>query len=69
MDELGTHGLRCRLSAGRLPRHTAINTIVKMSLARVQIPSTLEPLAGQMAHVQMGLSSLHGKQVAPLFGT
>ena len=43
VDELGTHGLSCRLSAGRLPRHAAINTIVKMSLARAQIPSTLEP--------------------------
>ena len=31
------------LSAGCLPRHAAINTIVKMSLARAQIPSTLEP--------------------------
>ena len=38
-----THSLSSRLSAGRLPRHAAINTIVKMSLARAQIPSTLEP--------------------------
>ena len=30
--------------AGRLPRHAAINTIVKMSLARAQIPFALEPV-------------------------
>ena len=45
VDELGTHSLSSRLSAGRLPRHAAFNTIVKMSLARAQTPSTLEPLA------------------------
>ncbi len=39
VDELGTHGLSYRLSAGCLPRHEAINTIVKTSLARAQIPS------------------------------
>ena len=42
MDEFATHGLSCRMSAGHLPRHAAINTIVKMSLARAQIPSSLE---------------------------
>ena len=31
VDELGTHGLSCRLSVGRLPRHATINTIVKIS--------------------------------------
>ena len=52
MDELATHGLSCRMSAGRLSRHTAINAIVKTSLARAQIQSLLEPL---------GLSRLDGK--------
>ena len=47
------HSLSCRLSAGRLPWHAAINTIVKMSLARAQIPSTLEP---------SGLSRSDGKR-------
>ena len=42
VDEFDTHGLSCKMSAGRLPRHAAINTIVKMSLARAQIPSALE---------------------------
>ena len=45
MDEFATHGLSCKMSAGRLPRHAVINTIVKMSLARAQIPSALEPVS------------------------
>ena len=44
MDEFATHGLSCKMSAGRLPRHAAISTIVKMSLARAQIPSALKPV-------------------------
>ena len=53
VDKLGIHGLSCKFSAGRLPRHTAINTIVKTSLARAQFPSTLEP---------SGLSRSDGKR-------
>ena len=44
MDEFATHGLCYRMSAGRLPWHRAINTIVKMSLSRAQISSALEPV-------------------------
>ena len=44
MDEFATHGLSCKMSAGRLLQHAAINTIVKMSLARAQILSALEPV-------------------------
>ena len=44
MDEFATHGLSCKMSAGHLPQYAAINTIVKMSLARPQIPSALEPV-------------------------
>ena len=44
MDEFATHGLSCGMSAGHLPRHAVINTIVKMSLARAQISSALEPV-------------------------
>ena len=44
VDEFATHGLSCKMSAGHLPRYAAINTIVKMSLARAQIPSALEPV-------------------------
>ena len=43
VDELGTHGLSCRLSAGRLPWHAAINTIVKMSLADPIYTGALRP--------------------------
>lgn len=53
VDELATHGLSCVKSQGRYPRHTTINTIVKASLARAQIPSTLEPV---------GLCRLDGKR-------
>ena len=42
MDEFATHGLSCRMSAGGLPRHAVINTMIKMSLARTQILSALE---------------------------
>ena len=44
MDELGLHGLSCRYSAGRFPRHAALNDIVKRSLQRAGLPSVLEPL-------------------------
>ena len=52
MDEFDTHGLSCRMSAGHLPWHAALNTTVKMSLARAQITSALEPV---------GLCQLDGK--------
>ena len=44
MDEFATDGLSYKMSAGRLPGHAAINTIVKISLAKAQIPSALEPV-------------------------
>jgi len=43
VDELGTHGLSCRKSAGRHSRHSALNDIIKRSLATAEIPSRLEP--------------------------
>ena len=43
VDELGLHGLSCRKSKGRIPRHTALNQLVKQSLVSAHIPSTLEP--------------------------
>ena len=39
----GLHGLSCRRSQGRLPRHSALNDIVKRALSAVNIPATLEP--------------------------
>ena len=43
MDDLGTHGLSCRFSKGRHPRHGAVNDVVKRSLEAAKIPSHLEP--------------------------
>ena len=44
MDARGLHGLSCRYSAGRIPRHTALNDIVKRGLLSAGIPAILEPL-------------------------
>ena len=43
VEESGLHGLSCRRSQGRLPRHSALNDIVKRALSAVNIPATLEP--------------------------
>ncbi|XP_048000558.1 uncharacterized protein LOC125237492 [Leguminivora glycinivorella] len=43
VDELGHHGLSCQLSAGRLSRHSALNDIIRRSLATVNAPAILEP--------------------------
>ena len=53
MDKLGFHALSCRLNAGRFPRHTEINSILKRALAKADIPSILEPA---------GLSRCDGKR-------
>ena len=44
VDPKGLHGLSCRLSAGRFPRHAAINDVVKKGLQQAGVPSTLEPV-------------------------
>ena len=44
VDNLGHHGLSCRFSAGRLPRHANLNDVVKRSLAAAGVPSWLEPV-------------------------
>jgi hypothetical protein len=43
-DILGHHALSCRFSAGRLPRHSALNDVVKRALHRAGLPSVLEPV-------------------------
>ena len=43
VDSSGTHGLHCRRSAGHLPRHSALNNLVKRSLSSIEVPSILEP--------------------------
>ena len=44
MDARGLHGLSCRFSAGRHPRHAALNDVIKRALQTAGIPSVLEPL-------------------------
>ena len=43
VDHSGVHGLSCRSSQGRVPRHTALNDIVHQALSAANVPSTLEP--------------------------
>ena len=43
VDILGHHLLSCRRDPGRLPRHAALNDIIKRSLAAAGIPALLEP--------------------------
>ena len=44
VDVLGLHGFSCLYSAGRSPRHSHLNDIIKRSLAVAGVPSILEPL-------------------------
>ena len=43
VDHLGTHGLSCRHSQGRLFRHNNLNEIIHRSLSAAKIPARLEP--------------------------
>ena len=43
IEALGLHPLSCRVSAGRFPRHAALNDVVKRSLQSAGLPSILEP--------------------------
>src|SRR5664279_2919022 len=43
VDASGVHGLSFRKSAGRQMRHSALNDLIKRSLASAEIPSRLEP--------------------------
>ena len=42
-DVKGYHALTCKFSAGRLPRHTAQNDIVRRALLLAGLPAQLEP--------------------------
>ena len=44
MDARGLHGLSCKYSAGRHPRHAALNDVVRRALQSAGIPSILEPV-------------------------
>ena len=43
VDQLGRHGLSCAKSAGRIPRHAALNDIIRRAFVSVSCPSILEP--------------------------
>lgn len=43
VDSRGTHGLSCKHSLGRLPRHAYINDLVHRALIRAGIPAHKEP--------------------------
>ena len=44
IDEFGLHPLSCRSSAGRFPRHSALNDAVRRALDSAGYPSSLEPI-------------------------
>ena len=44
IDEFGLHPLSCRHSAGRFPRHAALNDVIKRGLEAAGFPSQLEPV-------------------------
>lgn len=44
VDHLGHHGLSCTRSAGRFPRHTLLNDVIKRGLGSAGIPAILEPV-------------------------
>ena len=43
VDPHGLHPLSCRFSAGRIPRHAALNDVVCRALRSAGLPSELEP--------------------------
>jgi hypothetical protein len=44
VNVLGTHGLACKRSAGRIGRHQYINDIIWRALNRINVPAVKEPL-------------------------
>ena len=43
VNVLGTHGLDCKISAGRIGRHNFLNDIIWRALNRANIPAVKEP--------------------------
>ena len=44
VDRYGLHPLSCRFSVGRLPRHSALNGIIKRALSSAGFNAVLEPV-------------------------
>ena len=53
VDASEVHGLSCRRSQGRIPRHNGLNALLKRALAACNVPTVLEP---------QGLSRLDNKR-------
>ena len=68
VDAFATHGLSCRWSEGRIPRHAAINDIIHHSLTSAKVPSRLEPngLFRSDGKCPNGLSLVPWKEGKPL---
>ncbi|KAI5640648.1 hypothetical protein NE865_06966 [Phthorimaea operculella] len=43
VNQFGHHGLSCRKSAGRIPRHAALNDVIRRALVSANVPAKLEP--------------------------
>ena len=43
VDKFGRHGLSCKTSAGRHPRHTQANDLIKRALNSAHVPAIREP--------------------------
>ena len=43
VESNGLHGLSCKNSSGRLPRHAQVNDLIKRALQSAHIPTVLEP--------------------------
>ena len=44
VDSKGTHGLSCKYSVGRLPKHAEMNEIIKRTMSTADVPCRLEPV-------------------------
>ena len=43
VNSTAVHGLSCKYSKGRHPRHSAINVIIQKALSSINVPSKFEP--------------------------
>ena len=43
VDTMGTHGLSCKLSSGRIPRHTTVNDLLFRAFNRAGLSAVKEP--------------------------
>jgi len=70
VDRLGFHGLSCITNAGRFPRHSAINSILKRSLTRIVVsPLSLSTLAWWKIEGPMVWPWTPGTEAGALYGT